>query len=431
MSESMPKVQESVIRKMTRLATQYNAVNLSQGFPNEPPPLKVRLALANAVMTGNAYDDVAVCTEEELSNSLVNTLTAPKTTPDESVTDVINQYSPPMGRPDARRAVSAYYQRLYGYTVSEDDITLTLGATEAVATALRTIGQPRNKVVIFEPFHELYPSQCGIFYLDPVFVTLRPSDDGSTWSYDEAELKDALKGATALILNTPHNPTGKVFQQNELKNIVDLCIQTDVYIITDEIYEHMCYPDSNGKQRNHTLIPHAFPEARDRVLVCNSLGKSASATGWRLGWCLHPPHLSDTYRGVHDQMVAMAPHPMQYASLAYLNLPDEYFTQQLPVRYKDRVAMLARTIQEVGFGVIMPEGSYYLFVDYRGVKELQGKTPMDAAMYLMKEVGVACVPGDNFYGKSTDGNHYLRFAACRSISDLRNAIERLKVLSAV
>ncbi|EED93229.1 aminotransferase [Thalassiosira pseudonana CCMP1335] len=392
----MPKVQESVIRKMTRLATQYNAVNLSQGFPNEPPPLKVRLALANAVMT-----------------------------------DVINQYSPPMGRPDARRAVSAYYQRLYGYTVSEDDITLTLGATEAVATALRTIGQPRNKVVIFEPFHELYPSQCGIFYLDPVFVTLRPSDDGSTWSYDEAELKDALKGATALILNTPHNPTGKVFQQNELKNIVDLCIQTDVYIITDEIYEHMCYPDSNGKQRNHTLIPHAFPEARDRVLVCNSLGKSASATGWRLGWCLHPPHLSDTYRGVHDQMVAMAPHPMQYASLAYLNLPDEYFTQQLPVRYKDRVAMLARTIQEVGFGVIMPEGSYYLFVDYRGVKELQGKTPMDAAMYLMKEVGVACVPGDNFYGKSTDGNHYLRFAACRSISDLRNAIERLKVLSAV
>lgn len=246
MSESMPKVQESVIRKMTRLATQYNAVNLSQGFPNEPPPLKVRLALANAVMTGNAYDDVAVCTDEELSNSLVNTLTAPKTTPDESVTDVINQYSPPMGRPDARRAVSAYYQRLYGYTVSEDDITLTLGATEAVATALRTIGQPRNKVVIFEPFHELYPSQCGIFYLDPVFVTLRPSDNGSTWSYDEAELKDALKGATALILNTPHNPTGKVFQQNELKNIVDLCIQNDVYIITDEIYEHSEFVNAVG-----------------------------------------------------------------------------------------------------------------------------------------------------------------------------------------
>ena len=143
-----------------------------------------------------------------------------------------------MGRPDARRAVAQYYERLYGYTVSEDDITLTLGATEACATALRTVGSPGDKVVIFEPFHELYPSQCGIFYLDPVFVTLRPFYKKETWTYDEDELRDAIVGAKALILNTPHNPTGKVFHEDDIKKIVDMCIENEVYIITDEIYEH-------------------------------------------------------------------------------------------------------------------------------------------------------------------------------------------------
>jgi aspartate/methionine/tyrosine aminotransferase len=187
----------------------------------------------------------------------------------------------------------------------------------------------------------------------------------------------------------------------------------------------VCYSDTK-----HTLIPKAFPEAAKWTLVCNSLGKSASATGWRLGWCLHPPHLSDTYRGVHDQMVAMAPHPMQYASLAYLNLPTQYFKEELPVRYKQRIEILAKALKDAAFGVIIPEGSYYLFVDYSNVEHLKGLAPMDAAMYLMERVGVACVPGDNFYGKSSDGEHFLRFAACRSMSDISRAIERLQVLSA-
>lgn len=156
----------------------------------------------------------------------------------DSQTDELNQYSPPMGRQDARRAVSQYYERLYDYKVSEDDITLTLGATEACATALRTVGRPGDKVVIFEPFHELYPSQCGIFYLDPVFVTLKPCFEKGTWNYDEDELTNAIIGAKALVLNTPHNPTGKVFNRDDIKQIVDLCIQNEVYIITDEIYEH-------------------------------------------------------------------------------------------------------------------------------------------------------------------------------------------------
>ena len=452
MITSPPKVQESVIRMMTRLAQKHGAVNLSQGFPNEPPPAKARLALAHAVLSGNsifttnangdnneASRSLSQMSEQDLIESIQSLLTADTNTStapnanghndNDDVTDVLNQYSPPMGRPDTRIAVSEYYKRLYDYDVSEDNITLTLGATEACATALRTVTSPGDKVVIFEPFHELYPSQCEIFFCEPEYVTLTASvEDGTSWEYDLDELKGAIAHdkTKALIMNSPHNPTGKVFTYDELKVIVDMCNENDVYIITDEIYEHMTYPDENGNPRKHILIPHAFPEAADRRIVCNSLGKSASATGWRLGWALTPPHLTDVYRGIHDQLVAMAPHPMQYASLAYFSLPDEYFNEELHVRYEQRVLLLADALKEVGFGVVVPQGAYYLFANYRSVRELNGLDPMDAAMYLMKEVGVASVPGDNFYGKSADGQNYLRFAACRSMSDITLAIEKLK-----
>ena len=278
--EDVPQVKESVIRLMTRLAIQYNAVNLSQGFPNEPPPWKAKLALAKAVLSGK--DDGLLqrnhygITEKQLADSIVNLIA--EYSHDAVLTDELNQYSPPMGRADVRKAVSEYYSRLYNYDVSEDHITLTLGATEAVATALRTVGRPGDKVVVFEPFHELYSSQCEIFYLNPEYVTLRPNF--GKWDYDIDELTDAMKGAKACILNTPHNPTGKCFDYNEVKQIVDLCLQEeDCYIITDEIYEHITYPDKNGNPRKHLLIPEVFPEAANQTLVCNSLGKSASATG--------------------------------------------------------------------------------------------------------------------------------------------------------
>ena len=425
-----------IVHQMTRLALKHNAVNLSQGFPNEPPPAKMRLALAQAALSGKVWSDdealrLSNTDEKDLTDSIISYLTkTPNTvTPMDAITDELNQYSPPMGRVDSRISVSSYYERLYGYNISEDNITLTLGATEAVATALRTIGSPGDKIVIFEPFHELYPSQCSIFYLDPVYVTLHSSVEDGTWNYDYEELKNAItdKKTKALILNTPHNPTGKVFSYSELKEIVDLCIENDVYIITDEIYEHMTYHDKkNNHQFKHIFIPEAFPDAVDRTLVCNSLGKSASATGWRLGWCLHPPHLSDLYRGVHDQLVAMSPHPQQFASLAFFTLPDIYFKNELHTRYQMRLSILAEALKQVGFGVVPPEGAYYLFVDYRGVEQLTNLSPMDAAMYLMKEVGVAVVPGDNFYGKSQDGQHFLRFAACRSMSDITAAILKLQ-----
>ncbi|VEU42286.1 unnamed protein product [Pseudo-nitzschia multistriata] len=427
-------VQESQIRKMTRLAIEYGAVNLSQGFPNESPPWCVKLALAHGVLSGRPLeersDEGSSDHEERLATSLSELLVRSGETSSPGPGDQLNQYSPPCGRGDLRVSIAKYYERFYGYDgVGPEDVTVTLGATEALASALRTLGKPGDKCVIFEPFHELYPSQCKLFYLEPVYVTLRPSPaagggpEPTTWTYDPGELEDAVRDATILVLNTPHNPTGKVFSREELAHIVSLCQKYDVYLVTDDIYEHMCYD-----RHRHIVVPHEFPEMADRTLLCNSLGKSASATGWRLGWCVHPPHLRNTYRGIHDQLAVMSPHPMQYATLSYMGLPDRYFAD-LSARYGRRVARLGSALASLGFGVVPPQGAYYLFVEYTTVPALKGMASGDAAMHLLEHVGVACVPGDNFYGKKGDAtteNRYLRFAACRSDDDLDEAIRLLE-----
>ena len=405
---SKGKIGESVIRRMTRLSHEFNAVNLSQGFPNEAPPLEVRKSLAASVLSGG--DTAHESLEQVLERINSSTITTP---------DVINQYSPPMGRLDLREAIADYYKRLYDWKISPDDVTVTLGATEAVGSALRTLGKPGDKVVIIEPFHELYPSQCKIFYLEPLFVNLTETDCG--WELDMEKLECALMESKILLLNSPHNPTGKVFKQLELETIARLCIQHDVYIITDEIYEHMRYIDTP-----HYILPLLVPSISERTLMCNSIGKSASATGWRVGWCIHPKAVRGTFRAIHDQMVVMAPHPMQYASISYLKLPDSYFMIDLRLRYVERIETLVSCLKRVGFKVSAPEGAYYLFVKYTSVPQLSSLTPMEAAMYLMEYVGVATVPGDNFYGTSDSGQEYLRFAACRSNQDITEACRRLE-----
>ena len=427
---------ESVIRLMTRLSTQYGAVNLSQGFPNEPPPVSVRLALARAVLTGVPGDADASSVSNACASieSMLQNIQEGEGEGDgggsSASFDELNQYSPPMGRPDLRAKIAQHYKRLYDYEVDADQgITVTLGATEAVASALRTVGRPGEKAVIFEPYHELYPSQTKIFYMEPEYVTLREDPKAGTWTFDVDELAAALDGAKVLLLNTPHNPTGKVFTYHELQIIADLCVKYDVNIITDEIYDGMVY-EIDGTQHKHMLLPKEFPHVADRTLVCNSVGKSASATGWRMGWCLMPSHLTETYRGVHDQRVVMAPHPMQYAGLTYFDLPQEYFTETLSTRYVDRLNTLSSSLRRVGFEVLQPEGAYYLFAKYRGVQQLSELGPWDAAMFMVKEVGVACVPGTNFYGSEhamqNEAQEYLRFAACRSVQDIEAACEKLE-----
>jgi len=287
-------VKESVIRKMTRLARLHGAVNLSQGFPNEPPPPEVRAALARGALAGDSSDVLDLSTlgfvgEFPGGGAAVTFAKGPD----------VHQYSDPAGRPDLRASIAEHYCNIHGYATvdSASCVTVTLGATEAVASALRTLGRPGDRVAIFEPFHELYPSQCALFYLEPVYVTLREDASSSSWTFVDSELEEALSQSRIMILNTPHNPTGKVFSEAELGTIVGLCEKYDVYIVTDEIYEHMTYGG-----RAHSVIPKVFPRAADRTLVCNSMGKSASATGWRLGWCITPLHLSSAYRGVHDQV---------------------------------------------------------------------------------------------------------------------------------
>lgn len=263
---------------------QHGAVNLSQGFPNEPPPVSVRLALARAVLAGVPGDTNASSVSDACASieSMLRNIQEEEGEGDGGSStsfDELNQYSPPMGRPDLRAKIAQHYKRLYDYDADPDQgITITLGATEAVASALRTVGRPGEKAVIFEPYHELYPSQTKIFYMEPEYVTLREDPKAGTWTFDVDELAAALEGAKVLLLNTPHNPTGKVFTYNELQVITDLCIKYDVTIITDEIYDGMIY-EIDGTQHKHILLPKEFPHVADRTLVCNSVGKSASATG--------------------------------------------------------------------------------------------------------------------------------------------------------
>ena len=435
-------VEESVIRKMTRLALEYKAINLSQGFPNEPPPLSIRLALARAVLEGSNCNNNSSCGDDD-RKAIMHFLTncQDQTDTNHHHVDEWNQYSPPMGRMDLRSAIADHYRHVYDFDVNSHgmDVTVTLGATEALATALRSvcdssIAADGNKVIIIEPFHELYPSQCQIFSMEPIFLTLHQLDDGQ-WKLNETELQNILikeeNNVKAFILNSPHNPTGKVFTREELLKIVQLCVQYNVAIITDDIYEHMIYQDAK-----HCLLPKEFPKYAHQMLVCNSIGKSASATGWRVGWCLHPKAYTSSYRGIHDQLVVMAPHPMQCATLAYFQLPMEYFTLNLSNKYKSRILSLITILKEVGFvNVVFPQGAYYIFCQYRcpnnrkGVKQLYDfDQPMEAAMYLIQKCGVACVPGDNFYGKqqSKENNSYLRFAACRSLNDIQNACHRIQ-----
>uniref|UniRef100_A0A7S1G1N0 Aminotransferase class I/classII large domain-containing protein n=1 Tax=Corethron hystrix TaxID=216773 RepID=A0A7S1G1N0_9STRA len=428
---------ESVIRLMTRLSMQYGAINLSQGFPNEPPPLAARIALAKAVLTGVAEP----FSSDEYSSTMTSSLEGQGEenphTPVENLlrevllstsvgVDELNQYSPPMGRLDLRQAIADHYRDIYNYHMDFDSVTVTLGATEACASALRTVGKPGDRVVIFEPYHELYPSQVNIFHMIPSFVTLREDVSSGKWIFDAAELEKELSGAKVLLLNTPHNPTGKVFTFDELSIITNLCVKYDVIIITDEIYEHMTYGKNRGK---HIFIPKIFPHVANRTLVCNSIGKSASATGWRLGWCITPPSFTDTFRGVHDQLVVMAPHPMQYATLSYFKLPRSYFSDTLATKYVDRLTKLALCLRKMGFKALDPEGAYYLFANYKQVPKLGELDPWDASMFMIKKVGVACVPGTNFYGShaavQNEAQRYLRFAVCRSVKDIDLACKKI------
>jgi aspartate/methionine/tyrosine aminotransferase len=376
---------ESVIREMTRQAMLHGAINLSQGFPDFPAPAAVKLAAQEAV----AGD--------------------------------VNQYAITWGAKKLRQAIARQMGVWQGITVDpETQVTVCCGATEAMISTLLAICNPGDEVVIFEPFYENYGPDAVLSGARPRFVKLRPpaTDDGD-WTFDEVELRAAFHQQTkAIIVNTPNNPTGKVFARAELELIRDLCLEFDVLAIADEIYEHILY---DGVR--HISIA-SLEGMSERTVTINALSKTYSVTGWRVGWAVAPAEIADGIRKVHDFLTVGAPAPLQEAGAVALGLPASYY-EGLAEGYRARRDRLMPALVEAGFRCFRPRGAYYVMTDIRGFGFADD---LAFARHLVKEVGVAAVPGSSFYRDSRDGAQQVRFAFCKRNETLDAAAERLRKL---
>ena len=425
------EVKETVIRLMTRLAMEHGAVNLSQGFTDEAPVYDMVWSGISAMLGGTEegvrrLESMTLREMLEASggaggNSLdltLKELLAEVRNP----RDQLNQYSFPFGLPELRHAIADYTEAFYGHRPDpEEQITVVLGASEGLAVAYRSLLQPGDEVVVMQPFHELYPSQAAIFGLVPRFVTLREDRAAGTWRLDRDEVRAAASDPSvrAIVVNTPHNPTGKVLDDDELTFIAELCRTYDLFAITDEIYEHITF---DGHRHSYLA---GFDGMAERTLVVNSISKTGRATGWRIGWVITPPERTRRLRAVHDNLVVQAPTPLQKGAVSLLR-QDRAFFDGIADGYRRKRDLLLGGLREAGFAASAPEGAYYLFADYRGVPALSAMSPTDAAMHLIREVGVATVPGDNFYATGNEGDRYLRFAFCRSMETIEAGLDRLR-----
>ena len=424
-------LEETLIRRMTRLAIAHGAVNLSQGFTDEAPVYDMVWS-GVAAMLGGTEEGLARLESMTLRDLLAARGAGDGEALDLSVKELLagvrnprdqfNQYSFPFGLPELRHAIADYTDRLYGRRPDpEEEITVVLGASEGMAAAFCALFDPGDGVVVMQPCHELYPSQAAIFGLVPRFVTLREDRGAGTWRLDRDEVRAVASDPSvkAFIVNTPQNPTGKVLNREELSFIAELCRTRDLLAITDEIYEHITFDG-----HRHLFLP-SFDGMAERTLVVNSISKTGRATGWRIGWVLTPPRYTRRLRAVHDNLVVQAPTPLQKGAVALLRQERTFF-ESIAGDYRRKRDLLVDGLRAAGFGVTPPEGAYYLFADYRTVPALAEMSPTDAAMHLLTKVGVATVPGDNFYPTGDDGDRYLRFAFCRSIETLEAAVERLR-----
>lgn len=412
---------------MTRLANQHGAINLAQGFTDEPPAFPLVWGGIAAVLGGSdaGIRRLERTTAASLSGAGAGSqaLLRDALGPLQGQRDELNQYSYPFGLPELRHAIAAYTARWSGFEPDpEAEITVALGSTEGLASVLAAVGRRGDGVVVVEPFHEMYPAQAAVFGLEPRYVTLRERADGTGWQLDPAELRRAAARAGLLVLNTPHNPTGMVFETEELALIADVARSHDLIVVTDEIYEHVVFDGAR-----HRSIA-TLPGMRERTIVVNSISKTANATGWRVGWVLSPPHLTPGIRAVHDTLVIQAPTPLQKAVVTLLTMPAAFF-RDLGRRFAEKRAVLGSALREAGFHLIEPRGAYYFFADFRGVRDVAHLEPMRAAERLIERIGVAAVPGDNFYSRSADGARYLRFAFCRGRDTLEDAANRLRQLA--
>jgi aminotransferase len=374
---------ESVIREMTRLNLALHgpekAVNFAQGFPDFDPDPRILDAAARALRDG------------------------------------FNQYATTWGAPQLRHAVARKYSAAWGRTVDPDaEVTVSCGATEAMMAAMLAAVDPGDEVIVFEPFYENYGPDCVISGASPRYVALRPPD----WSFDPEVLRAAFNDKTrAIVVNTPHNPTGKVYSRPELELIAQLCIEHDVVAITDEIYEHLVY---RGKHVGIATLPGMV----DRTITISGASKTYSVTGWRVGWLIAPRDLTSGIRKVHDFLTVGAAHPLQVAVAQALEFPPSFYVELLG-DYQERRDAIVGGLQECGFDTSSPDGAYYVMA---GIKSFGVDDDVAFARRLIEEVAVATVPGSSFYHDPALGRGYIRFSFPKRLETIDRGLAALRGL---
>ena len=376
LSKKTANFTDSVIRRMTRISLQYDAVNLSQGFPDFDPPKEILDAL--------------------------------KATADKDV----HQYAITWGAPNLRKALAKKQSVLMGMDIDpEQEIVVTCGGTEAMMATMMAIADPGDKVAIFSPFYENYGADTILSGAEPIYVPLDPPE----YNFDPDRLEQAFKdGAKALILCNPSNPCGKVFKLEELELIAGLAEKYDAYVITDEVYEHIVF-----KPNKHIYFA-SLPGMRKRTISTSSLSKTYSITGWRLGYTIAPPEITDRIRKVHDFLTVGAPAPLQEAIVTGLNFGQDYYDDFLK-KYTRKRDIFLDGLDEIGLKHNVPEGAYYIMVD---IGEFGFDNDLEFAEELIKRVGVAGVPGSVFFNEPV--NNYIRFNFSKKDETLLEAIRRLK-----
>jgi aspartate/methionine/tyrosine aminotransferase len=375
---------ESVIREMTREALKHGAVNLSQGFPDFPAPEDLKRAAAAAI------------------------------------NDDVNQYAVTWGAKDFREAIADKTRWFLGLDIDpETEITVTCGSTEGMIAAMMATVDPGEEVVVFEPFYENYAPDAILSGATPRYVPLRAPE----WTFDPDELRAAFNERTkAVILCNPNNPTGKVFTRDEMEFIAGLCREFDALCFTDEIYEHILYPREDREVEHISMAQ--LEGMRERTVVVNSMSKTYSVTGWRVGYVLAPPDITSGVRKVHDFLTVGAAAPLQRAGAYALRMPPGYY-EELAREYRRRRDMLLPALEDVGFKIFRPDGAYYVMTD---ISAFGFRDDVEFTRHLIREVGVACVPGSSFYSRSELGARQVRFCFCKKDETLEAAADRLRRL---
>ncbi|HSE33859.1 MAG TPA: aminotransferase class I/II-fold pyridoxal phosphate-dependent enzyme [Pyrinomonadaceae bacterium] len=376
---------ESVIREMTREALKHGAVNLSQGFPDFAAPADIKRRAMEAIDAD------------------------------------INQYAITWGSKDFRDAIARKTAWYLGLDIDpETEITVTCGSTEGMIAAMMATVDPGDEVIVFEPFYENYAPDAILSDARPRYVPLRAPD----WTFDPDELRAAFNEKTkAIIVCNPNNPTGKVFTRWEMQFIAGLCQEFDALCFTDEIYEHILYP-RDGVEIGHISMAQ-IDGMRERTVIVNSMSKTYSVTGWRVGYCIAPPEITSGIRKVHDFLTVGAAAPLQAAGAYALSLPAEYY-DRLQRDYQARRDMLLPALEQAGFGTFSPDGAYYIMTD---ISNFGFSNDVEFTRHLIREIGVACVPGSSFYSVSERGSQQVRFCFCKKDETLNLASERLAKLA--